>query len=192
VLDALFVSKSRIEVLRHLLLDSRGRFYLRELAAAAAVPLRSAQIELKRLTDAGVLLREVSGRQTYYRINDLCPIVPELRSMFVKTIGVGDALRGALAPLAGDITAAFIYGSFARGDVRVESDIDLFVVGNVSLRGVVSALKEVNVGRVINPTVMSLAELQERLAAGDHFVSTLVASPKVFVVGDENGLTGSH
>ncbi|OFX16554.1 MAG: hypothetical protein A2Z18_06185 [Armatimonadetes bacterium RBG_16_58_9] len=184
------MSKARISILKLLLLDSGRQSYLRELAHKTGLTVRSVQVEVKRLTTAGILERETSGRQTYYRVNERCPIVPELRSIFAKTAGVADAIRKALLPESDSISTAFIYGSFARGDIRAESDIDLFVVGTIELRRLTAVLKNVDVARVINPTVMSVAEFKSRLTEGDHFVSPLVNSPKQFLIGDEGELRG--
>jgi hypothetical protein len=43
------------------------------------------QREVAKLTDAGVMVREVSGRQAYYRINDNCPFISGLKSIFSVT-----------------------------------------------------------------------------------------------------------
>lgn len=188
MLDALFLSKARIAILKVLLLEPGKQLYLRELALKAAVSLRSTQVEVKRLTAAGILECETSGKQTYYRINEHCPIVPELRSVFIKTVGVADIIRNVLLPESASISAAFIYGSFARGEIRAESDIDLFVVGNITLRKLTTLLKNVDISRVINPTVMSAEEFTTRLAEKDHFISNLINSPKLFLIGAENGL----
>lgn len=188
MLQALFMSRARIAVLKALLMHPDGRFYLRELAQETGMPLRSVQVEVGRLTEAGILECETRGRQTYYRVNERCGIIPELRSMFVKTVGAADAIQDALVPEADSITAAFIYGSLARGDMRPESDIDLFVVGSVTLRRLTALLKDVNVSRVINPTVMSNEEFRARLTENDHFVSTVMDSPKLFLTGDEDEL----
>lgn len=176
-------------MLKVLLLDPGNSFYLRELAQKSDVPLRSAQIEVKRLTDAGILEREAKGRQTYYRINENCPIIPELRLMFIKTVGIADVIRDALLPESDSISYAFIYGSFAKGDIHRASDIDLFVIGNVTLRRLTALLKKVNLYRIINSTVMSEAEFKERKAEGEHFIASLLKSPKIFLIGDEDGLS---
>jgi uncharacterized protein len=188
VLEALFLSKARIAILKTLLLDSQKQFYLRELALKANSPLRSVQIEVKRLTEAGILESERRGRQIYYRINESCSIVPELRSIFIKTVGIADVIRETLLTAPDAISMAFIYGSFARGDIRADSDIDLFVVGNITLRQLTVLLKAVNIMRVINPTVMPLEEFHSRLVEHDHFISTLINSPKLFLIGGEDGL----
>lgn len=188
MLDSIVVSKARISILKSLLLDPNGRFYLRELAQKTGLPLRSVQVELKRLTTAGILECETSGRQTYYRVNERCPIIPELRSMFIKTVGVADVIREALLPEADSISAAFIYGSFARGDIRAESDVDLFVVGEVTLRRLVALLRDVDIARVINPTVMIVDEFKSKLRSGNHFVTSLMDSSKTFLIGDEDEL----
>lgn len=189
MLESLFTSKARIEVLKTLLLEPQSRFYLRELAARTGLPVRSVQVELKRLTDAGILERETSGKQSHYRINERCPITPELRSMFVKTVGLADALRDAMTSESDAISCAFVYGSFATGDIRSESDVDLFVVGGITLRRLTTLLRSANSPRAINPIVMSEDEFGSRRAEGDHFVASLLESPKVFLIGDEDGLS---
>jgi len=188
MLDALFVSKSRIAILKTMLLEPGKRFYLRELAQKADVPLRSVQIEVKRLTNAEILVCERDGRQTYYRMNERCPILAELRSMFIKTVGIADAVRKVLSPESASISAAFIYGSYARGEIRAESDIDLFVVGDTTLRRLTSLLRKTDIMRAINPTVMSREEFKSRLTQGDHFTSAIMNSPKLFLIGEEDGL----
>ena len=80
----------------------------------------------------------------------------------MKTAGVGEVLREALAPLADRISVAFIYGSVARAEQRSSSDVDLMVVGDVSFGEVVSALEtaQKTLAREINPTVYSPAEFR--------------------------------
>lgn len=188
MLNSILVSKARISILKALLLYPDGRFYLRELAQKTGLPLRSVQVELKRLTTAGILDCETSGKQTYYQVNERCPIIPELRSIFIKTVGVADVIREALLPEVGSISAAFIYGSFARGDIRAESDIDLFVVGEVTLRRLVTLLRDVDIARVINPTVITVDEFQAKLHAKDHFINSLMGTLKVFLFGNADDL----
>jgi hypothetical protein len=73
----------------------------------------------------------------------------------------------ALAPLAGQINVAFIYGSVATFKQRSGSDVDLMVVDDVSFGDVVSALRAARelLHREINPTVYSPAEFRSKLKA---------------------------
>ncbi|BCW98719.1 MAG: hypothetical protein KatS3mg024_1546 [Armatimonadota bacterium] len=56
-------------------------------------------------------MRERCGRQFYLGINERCLIVPDLRSMFVKSVGLADVLRACLAELSEQMKVAFIFGS---------------------------------------------------------------------------------
>ncbi len=188
MLQELIVSKTRIAILKILLLDPGGRFYLRELVARAGVPLRSAQIELDRLVESGIVRREPSGKRTYYSINERCPIVPDLRSMFVKTVGLADVLRNALLADASNIDAAAIFGSFARGEETADSDVDVLVIGSIAPRRVSALLQSANVARAVNPVVMSEEEFQERRKADDHFISSVLGSPMIMLIGEEDDL----
>lgn len=188
MLQELIVSQTRIALLKVLLLDPKGRFYLRELVARANVPLRSAQIELGRLAQSGIVRREISGKRTYYSINDRCPIIPELRSIFVKTVGLADVLKSALSAEAEAIRSAAMFGSFARGDEDAGSDVDLLIVGSISPRRVTALLQTAEVPRAVNPVVMSEEEFEERRDSADHFVTSVIESPLIMLIGEEDDL----
>jgi predicted nucleotidyltransferase len=163
-------------------------FYLRQIARFVEAGQGGVQRELKRLTEAQIITRTVRGRTAFYQANRDCPIFPELHSLVLKTAGVVEVLRTALTPLAERIEIAFVYGSIARAEPKVGSDIDLFVIGSVGFGEIVDALADVQrrVSREINPTVYEVSEFRGRLAKKEHFVSALLDQPKLFVIGSEH------
>jgi len=150
----------------------------------------SVQRELKALTEAGIIKSTTRGNLTYYQANPDCPVYAELKGLIVKTAGIGDILRAALAPLSERLQAAFIYGSFAQGREHKGSDVDLCVIGSVQFAEIVSALNaaQQSLGREINPTVYPPEEFHKRSASKDHFISTIMKGSKIFLVGDMNEL----
>ena len=115
----------------------------------------------------------------------------ELKSLVVKTMGVAEVLREALAPLAQRIRLAFVFGSFARGEQRQTSDVDVMVVSDdVSFGELVMATKpaEDRLSREVNPTLYGTAEFNEKLGSGHPFLSRVVSGPKIFLIGDEHEL----
>ncbi len=67
---------------------------------------------------------------------------------------------------------------------------DLFVIGDIGLRAVSKLLKEPcgKIGREINPHVMSRVEFLKRRAEKDHFMTRVLESPIIMIIGDENDL----
>ena len=167
-------------------------FYLRELARSTGTPPSSLQRDLAALTRAGIILRTGRGHQVYFRANRTCPVFEELRGLVVKTFGVVEILRDRLQPLTDRIESAFVHGSVARGEARAESDIDLLVIGKVSSGDLIEALAPAQrqLGREINPTVFPPAEFAEKAQAGNHFLTTVLEEPKLFLIGGEDELEG--
>jgi predicted nucleotidyltransferase len=184
--------KTRRVVLSLLYSHIEDAFYLRQIVRTAGAGLGAVQRELKQLSDAGIIQRFVRGHQVYYQANPRCPIFAELKNLVVKTIGVGAALQAALAPLADRIDLAVIYGSIARSEEHRESDVDVLVVGKVTFAEVVSSFSEVQktIGREINPTVYPLSEFRSKLAAGHHFLNTVLRGPMLFLIGEKRDLAG--
>jgi predicted nucleotidyltransferase len=189
-LAATLFGRTRRAVLA-LLFGHAGRsFYLRQIARASGSSAGAVRREAERLVAAGILLREVSGVQVYYRANPECPVFRELKGLILKTAGAAEVLRAALAPLAPRIAAAFIYGSTARREEREGSDVDLLVVGSVRFEEVVAALGPAQraLAREVNPTVYPPAEFRAKLRAGHHFLSSLMRQEKWMLLGDEREL----
>jgi uncharacterized protein len=146
------------------------------------------QRQLNLLADAGLIRRSAIGSQVFYQANQEHPEYPELRALLAKTAGVFQMLKTALVPLSSRINLAFVYGSVARGEDKANSDIDLMVVGAVSLDEVLDAVgpAEKQLRRPVNPSIYSLEDLKARFYAGNHFLQSLKKSEKVFLIGDED------
>ena len=158
---------------------------IRELGLGTGAVFR----ELKNLAEAGILESYSVGNQLRYRVNMSCPIHAELRAMIQKTAGGFEMIREALQPMASEITAAFIYGSYARGNAGPGSDIDLMVVGDADMLEVLKALREISdeLGREINPSVFDESEFRNR--SGDEgFIKRISEGPRIFLIGSEDEL----
>jgi predicted nucleotidyltransferase len=189
LLEALF-GKTRRSILALLFSHAEEAFHLRKILRLAGISSGAGQRELKRLSEAGIVLRTVKENQVLFQANPRCAIFEELKSLITKTAGVVDVLRTALEPLVGRISIALLYGSLARGRAGVESDIDLLVVGEVSFEDIVGnvARAQDSLRREINPMVMSLEEFHSRMSKGDHLLDTILKSPSVPVIGDPREL----
>jgi predicted nucleotidyltransferase len=184
------LGKTRRSILSVLYGHTDETFYVRQLVRVAGGGTGAVQRELKTLAEAGLIRRIGKGRQVYYQANTQCAVFPELKSLIMKTAGMGDALKMALLPLAERIRTAFIYGSVACGNEGRESDVDLFVVGDVTSAEVVETLSPVQLtlNREINPIVYPVDEFRTKCAARHHFIKSVLEGSKVFLIGDENEL----
>lgn len=185
VIDIMF-NDYRRRVLSLLLLHPQQCYHVREISRVAGVPAGSVHRELKVLAHAGLLDWEMLGNQVRYRANTSCPIFEELASIFTKTSGLGDVIRDALIPLSDEIDIAFIFGSVAQRKEHARSDVDVFVIGDVSLRRVIVALANPAecVRRDINPLVMPWNRFYDKLALNDHFLQRVMDEPKIYLIGD--------
>ena len=166
------------------------RYFVRQLAAILAEDPTNLSRELARLAALGILTGTTEGQQKYYHANPASPIYPELRSLVAKTAGLGAALRRALEPLANRIQSAFVFGSVAAGKEAQASDIDVMVIGGVSLKELVDVLSPLQnrLGREVSPSVYTAAEFRERLARSNPFLSSVLNGPKLFLIGSADEL----
>ena len=165
-------------------------FYLRQIVRAVGTGHGALQRELRHLTDMGLVVRRVQGNQVLYQANSQSPIFLEIKSLIAKSVGTHDAIRSALVSLGSEIQIAFVYGSVASQKERANSDVDLMVLGNAPFSEVVSALGPAQrmLAREINPTVFPVSEFRSKLAAGNHFLRSVMREKKLFVLGSEDEL----
>jgi predicted nucleotidyltransferase len=187
---ALFSSSTLVHLLRVFCIEPDKEYYQRELERMTGAHLRQLQRDLVRLEQAGLIVNRISGNRVYYRAQRRHPVFDDLRRVVLRTVGLSDVLRTVLADAGSSIRAAFVFGSFARGEDSADSDVDLFVIGGVSRRSLAGPLATASreLGREVNLVLMSPADLRARHQDKDHFVVSVLAEPRIWVVGDEQAL----
>jgi predicted nucleotidyltransferase len=188
--DALFTGTQQ-RVLGALFGQPDRSFSVSELIHGTRAGSGAVQREVARLAGSGLLSVEHIGRQKRYRANPASPIHDELVGIVRKTFGLVAPLREALVPVADAITAAFVFGSVAKGNDTSRSDVDLMVVSDTLGYGeVLAALQplDATLGRPVNPTLYTRRELKEKIAAGNSFLTRVLAQPRLWVIGGEHDL----
>lgn len=192
IADALF-PLVRQRVLALLYGNPDRSFFANEIIALAQSGTGAVQRELAALSKAGLLSVTAQGNQRHYQANSAAPVFAELRGLVVKTSGLVDVLRAALAPLASQIDVAFVYGSVAKQQGTASSDVDLLIVSDPLAYGQVFAVLEpaaTTLARKVNPTLYTSVDLRKRIQQGNSFVTKVLAQPKLWVLGSEAALHG--
>jgi predicted nucleotidyltransferase len=189
IATALF-SESQTRVLRWLFGQPDRGYHLNELLRLTGLGSASLQRELNKLAEAGLVRSERVGNLRRFQANAETPVYGELVALTRKALGAEPMLREALAPLAPKLDVAFIYGSVAKGTDTAKSDIDVMLVGkSLTLSKVLELVVplETQLGRKINPTVLTSVEFKRRLAERDSFVNRVLAQPTLPLIGDIPG-----
>jgi len=190
IADALF-TRTQQRVLAVLFGNTGRSYYASEIIARAQIGSGAVQRELARLEASGLATSERIGNQKHYRANERSPVFEPLRELVLRTTGLADVLRDALASLAPRMLTAFVFGSIAKGEDNASSDVDLLVVSDTltfsDLFGAIEGAAR-RLGREINPTVYSPRELATLRRKKNSFVERVMAQPKIWIVGDEDAL----
>jgi predicted nucleotidyltransferase len=167
------------------------RFQSAELIRLAGSGTGAVHRQLQRLVEAGLVAASREGNQKYYNAQKNSSVYPELHGLIVKTIGIVEPLRAALAPVADRIRLAFVFGSVAKGSEHGGSDLDLLVVTDaLAYADIYAALEtsERRLGRTINPTVFTSAEWKRKRTRKDSFVARITAQRRLFIVGTDDAI----
>jgi predicted nucleotidyltransferase len=191
-LATVLASRALAAVVIYFVLHPDAALHFRALQRVTGVSSRSLQHEMARLEALGLVRRERDGRLVRYRAVADHPRWSVLRDMVRQFAEPAELLRVALADVTG-IDAAFIYGSYARGDMHENSDIDVFAFGD-ALKNLDTRLAltqraveaSILLDREVNVTRYTRDKLETRRTGG--FLSSVLAGPKQWLVGNETVL----
>jgi predicted nucleotidyltransferase len=185
----LFKSKARFALFQLYFSKPESSFYLRELERILRIPVSIIRKELMRLEEEGVFVSEKKGNLVFYRLNTAYPLFDELKSIVRKTIGIEGVLKEAISKIKG-IKAAFIYGSVAKNTERADSDVDLFLLGEIDEDQLIRQLNQIEktIKRDVNYTIFSLDEYKKKKKEEDSFIVSLLNNSKIMLMGSKNDL----
>lgn len=182
-------SATRAELLGLFFNNPDDRFYLREIARHIGKDAAGIKRELDNLVKMGLIAREKRGVQKYYFVNKNSPIFSEMKGLIFKTTGVQGAMKASLSRLKG-VKTACIYGSYARGSEKEDSNINLMVIGQANiteLNDMVMGLED-KLKRDIDYTVFDEQEYRKRKEMKDPFIREVLKGKKIFLVGKDDEL----
>ena len=186
MLQDLFISKVRVDILKLLLLNPGKSFHVRGIVRAVEVEINAIRRELARLEGISLVVKRQSGNRIYYTANTSHLYYPELVSLLAKE---GDFVQTLLKKIKdmGKVRFISMAKEFLRGRDSTPLDVDLFIVGDVK----VDILKEIvneyekKVGKEINYSVMGYDEFMMRKRQQDNFVTRLLIQSRTMIFGDE-------
>jgi len=182
-------SKLREELLALYFINQNKKYYLRELERILNFSVGNIRRELIKLESTGLFLSENKGNLLYYYLNQSYPLFKELKSIIFKTSGVPRMLHNVLEKFD-DIDRAFIYGSFAKGEEREDSDIDLLIIGEVDEDNLIEEIGKLErkLQREINYSIYEKEDFNKKKKEGNFFILDILKEKKIFLIGAENGL----
>ena len=71
MINKLFSSKTRVEILKLLLFNPENSFYQRQISALTHQSIRGVQREVEKLQQLGLIEKSVQGNRIYYKVNKI-------------------------------------------------------------------------------------------------------------------------
>ena len=183
----IFASKLRNKIYTYAFTHIDEKYYVREFAALIGEDAGNLSRELKKLSDEGVFLFSVKGREKFYFINKEYHLFEDIRNIVFKTEGVEGAIKELVSSFK-NIKIAFIYGSFAGGKEKRSSDIDLALVvedifdEKVFIRKI--SFLEKKLGREINYVVYGEEEFIRKKQEPGGFLNKVLEGKILVIKGD--------
>jgi predicted transcriptional regulator len=187
MLEQLFGSKTRTQLLRTFLQNPETSFFVRELTRRLDVQINAIRHELKNLEDLNLIetvkVESKASQKRHYRLKSNSIMVPELRALFMKSrvLLEKDMIRRLQA--VGTITYFALTGRFVG---REEAPTDIFLVGKVDRRKLADLIRkfEHEFGHEINFTVLDEEEMRYRMDVMDRFLYSFLDQPKLVFVDE--------
>jgi len=189
MLEQLITSRTRSKLLELFLSRPDMEIHLREISRRIEENYNSTRRELNHLEELSLLNSRKDGNQKYFRMNRQHPIYPELKNIYIKTSGIGNAIIDNLQDM-GSIHYCFIYGSYARDAETPDSDLDLFLVGAIDENRLIPVINklEKKLNREINYVLYTSTEFTNRRNKRDRFVMNVLDDDIIMLYGDEDDL----
>lgn len=188
-LEKLFRTTSLILILKLLFLNSSREFHLNEIARRINVSASTVLKELDNLHSLNLVTKKLKGNMTLYQINKQGIIFEELRKIFLKYELLDEIISKELDRF--DINFALIFGSFAKGTEKENSDIDLLIISSIPedlILDSVSRLEE-KTGREIHFILWTQEEFYKKAKERNSLLLNIKKNPRIMVIGNEKDFT---
>lgn len=179
MLEKLFTSGIRADIMSLLFNNPEEKFYVREIARLINKNPSGVKRELDKLKKMDLAISEREGNLKYFKVNKNSTLFPELKGLIAKSLGLPGALKSILK--AADAKTAFIYGPYINNTGLPA--LDLFIVSDSNHIKKNLSDVEKRFGKEIRYTVLNSAEYKLKKKSGDRRLKKLLTTKKILLLG---------
>ena len=191
MLEHLFGSKTRVQLLRLLLNNPQQPFYLRELTRQLKTQLNSVRREVSNLESLGIVTVVAAPGQTnqkksnkkFYLVNTNFTLYPELKALILKAQLLLEQNFVQEIERSAKVKLFILTGTFVGMD---QAPTDMLLVGSINRRRLAALIRrfEKELSHEINFTVMSLQEFKYRQDITDRFLYDILEAKKIVIIDE--------
>src|SRR3989338_854394 len=175
-------SKVKIKILRVLSTYPIKRFTVRELARLAQSSHTPVLKSLPDLQEMNLIRMEKHGTANLITLNPKSKLVLHLKNLFATETSFKDELKKKIAKIVPKSEMIVLFGSVARGNEKMNSDIDVLIISNNKKKieyYINEARKKITeeFGNLISP--MILTEKEFKAKQNQPFAKDLIKSYEI-------------
>ena len=197
MLEQLFGSNTRVDMLRLFFRAPAQQFYVREITRALDTQINAVRRELQLLVEANIVLEVEDPKgvnmdkpgaklRKYYRVNTLSTLFPELEALIIKeqVLEEQDLIQEVMQK-GGEIRLLIIAGRFTDGK---PAPADMLIVGSIKTKIVEKLIAdyEAKYDIEILYSIMTEEEFLERRHMMDKFVYSMFETNNIKVIDTLN------
>ena len=185
MIDLLTRSRIRRGIILLFVYNQNRELYLSEIAKILKTSPGTAQRELNRLLRNDFIVFKKRANLNCYSLNRRYSLLHEIESIVKKTFGAEVELKRELSKIKG-ISYAFLFGSYVKGGFKSDSDIDLFIIGEMEEDQVFQAAQKVEetIAREINYHIATREEFLEKIKTS--YFHKNIAKNVMLLIGNED------
>lgn len=180
-LEKIFGSRTRVKLFRLFFSNPDEEFFVREISRKAGEQINSVRRELGNLEKIGLLVSETKNQKKYYKADTTFLLYGELKSLVLKASLQLEKDFFKSMTSEGTIQLLALTGYFVKDE---SSDIDVFIVGNVSKEKLQRLLDSFHktFDRQLRFTVMKHEEYRYRKEITDKFLYKIINGDKIVII----------
>ena len=170
-IENLLGSKAKVKILR-ILSEARTAYSLKSLKAETELSLSIVHSSAEELAEEGILLRiKGTRKERLYKFDTDSPFAAAIFELFktektrqrkeIIFMHTWSILEDVVSKIKEKSNFIVLFGSQARGDATLNSDIDLLIIPKKSQDEILDSIRVIEVKNKVNPTLLSLAAFNE-------------------------------
>ena len=195
-IENLLGSKAKVKILR-ILSEARTAYSLKSLKAETELSLSIVHSSAEELAEEGILLRiKGTRKERLYKFDTDSPFAAAIFELFktektrqrkeIIFMHTWSVLEDVVSKIKKKSNLIVLFGSQARGDATLNSDIDLLVILGSPQQEILDSIREIQIKNKINPTLLSLTAFNEESKNNTLFYKNIKKDSIILYINPKN------